>query len=365
MLRRTISFFVLAFALLSAACDDSVAPVPEDIPFIEGTAEDAQIGVVVNSTGNAVRFFQLADPAQVREVPLGASASVTPTGVAIRERKLAVPLGNAASVAIIDATDQRIERFFLFPSGNATGSAFTEDGALLVANLVDDEVGRITLDQESDAIEDRVSVAPAPTDIEVTGDRAFVVSGNLDENYAPLGPGIVTLLDPVSLEVEGTVETGGTNPSDAAVGPDGLLYVVNTGNFVDPGSLAVIDPATLERVDLVEQIGVGPGSIAIDDDGLAYISGFFFGTVVFDTGARSFVRGPGDPVCAPLPEGGCRGAFSTAVAADGNLYQAFFGSARQGLAPWIFVYEAGSHALTDSIPAGQGPTAIRITTFTR
>lgn len=365
MLKRLTCFFLLAVAFLAAGCDDGVAPVPTDTPFIEGTAADAQIGVVVNSTGNAVRFFQLADPDEVREVPLGASASVTPTGVAIREWKLAMPLGNAASVAIIDATDQRIERFFLFPSGNATGAAFTENGALLVANLSEDEVGRIALNQESDAIEHRVPVAPAPTHIEVAAGRAFVVSSNLDDSFAPLGPGVVTALDPVSLEVEGTVETGGTNATSAAVGPDGLLYVVNTGNYRDPGNLAVIDPATLERVEVVENIGVGPGSIIIDKDGLAYISGFFFGTLVFDTGSRRFVRGPGDPVCARLPEGGCRGAFSTAVAEDGRVYQAFFGSTSQGLAPWIFVYEAGTYALSDSIPSGQGPTAIRVTTFTR
>jgi hypothetical protein len=368
MQTRTSLPLLLATLLLLPACDSGSDTNPVEPPversFLEGTAEDDRIGLVVNSLGSALRLFQLGDPGEVREVALGASSAVTPTGLAVHDGRVAVPLGNAASVALIDAAEQRVERFFLLPSGNATGSAFTGDGALLVANLLDDEVGRVEPDQPSDAVEERVAVAPAPTDIEVVGGQALVVSGNLDDGFAPLGPGVVTALDARTLEVLGTVETGGTNPSAAAVGPGGLLYVLNTGNFVDPGSLAVIDPATLELVEVVENVGVGPGGITMDDAGRAYISGFFLGTVIYDTSSRSFLRGPDDPVCAPLADGACRGASDAVGGADGRVYQTFFGSPADGLAPWIFVYEPPSYTLADSIEAGQGPTAIRIERFT-
>lgn len=361
---RLSALSLLAATLLLAACEDSdpVQP-PSERTFIEGTEGDARIGLVVNSLGSALRLFQLGDPDQVREVALGASSAVTPTGVTVHGGSVAVPLGNAASVAVVDAASQRVDRFFLFPSGNATGSAFTDDGALLVANLLDDEVGRVELDQASDAVEDRVAVTPAPTDIEVVGGRALVLSGNLDDAFAPLGPGVVTALDPTTLEVLGTVETGGTNPSASAVGPDGLLYVVNTGDYVSPGTLAVIDPTTLERVEVVEGVGMGPGAITVDDAGFAYVSGFFLGTVVYDTGSRTFVRGPGDPVCAPLEDGGCRGASDAVAGDDGRLYQTFFGSAAEGLDPWIFVYQGAGYALVDSLAAGPGPSTLRIETF--
>lgn len=355
----------LALALavvLAPGCDDDPT-VPGNRPFHQGTDDDPRIGLVVSSLESSLRLFQLGAPDETRVVPLGASASVTPTGLAVHGGSVAVPLGNAASVALIDPAEQRIDRFFLFPSGNATGAAFTADGALLVANLIDDQVGRATLDQASDQITATVAVAPGPTDIEVAGGRALVLSGNLDESFQPLGPGIVTVLDPTTLEVLGTVETGGTNPGDAAVGPDGLLYVVNTGDFVGAGSLAVIDPSTLELLDVMEGFGVGPGSITVDADGLAYVSGFFFGTLVFDTRTRAFVRGPDNPVCAPLAGGGCRGAFDAISDGAGRLYQAFFGSPSEGLPPWIFVYEAGSWALADSVASGSGTAAIRIGTF--
>ena len=50
---------------------------------------------------------------------------------------------------------------------------------------------------------------------------------------------------------------GGTNSTDAAVGPDGLLYVVNTGDYVGQGSLTIVNPATMAVVTTIPNMGVG------------------------------------------------------------------------------------------------------------
>ncbi len=357
---------LLLTMVVATGCDDDDPTAPNvQRPFFEGTEGDAQIGFVLNSTGNALRLFQLGDPSVVEEIPLGASSAVTPIRLAasVSDRLVAVGLGNAASVAVIDIETLRIDRFFLFEGGNASDAAFTGDGHLLVSNLNDHQVGRVSLDQASNQIGNLVDVTTGPVNILLSDDRALVISDNIDDTFTPIGPGVVTALDPTSMQIQGTLETGGNNPQDAELGPDGLLYVVNTGDYVSPGSLAIIDPATLTLVELIDDAGVGPGSITVDDDGLAYISGFFSGTLVFDTGSRSWVRGPDNPVCAPLEGGGCRGAFDASAAEDGTLYQAFFGSTSQGLSPYIFVYEPGTFALTDSIASGQGPTAMRIEAF--
>src|SRR5262249_24395661 len=186
-------------------------------------------------------------------------------------------------------------------------------------------------------------------------------SANLDKNFAPLGNGVVTAIDPKTMQVLGTATTGGTNSNDAAVGPDGLLYVLNTGDFFAPGSLTIDNPATMQVVTTISNMGVGPGAITIDASGLAYISSFVSGTLVWDTKTRTFVRGPDNPVCAKLADGSCRGAFAAATNQAGDIYQAFFGSTTQ--APYIFVFKAGSFRLSDSIAAGVGPTAIQIRTF--
>lgn len=334
------------------------------LEFLDGTVADPEIGVVVNSLGNAVRLFQLGAPTRFRDIPLGASSAVTATGVSVRGEWAAVPLGNAASTAVIDLRTQTIRSFFFFPSGNATGSDFFSDDQVLVANQETDEVGRFSISSGSGSIDDVVSVAPFPTGITtVSGSQALVVSSNLNDSFAPNGPGIVTAIDPTTMTVTGTVGTGDTNPQSGALGPDGLFYVVNSGNFVDPGSLAIIDPATMTLVDVIDGFGVGPGGVHVDAAGLVYVSGFFIGTIVWDSNTRTFLRGPDDPVCAPLSGGGCRGAFSAATASDGTLYQTFFGSPSQGLAPWVFKYSPQSFALADSIAPGVGPVEVEIHSF--
>jgi hypothetical protein len=281
----------------------------------------------------------------------------------VQGRRAAVPLGNAASVALLDLEKLTVARFFLFPKGNATGSAFADDTTLLAANTQDDYVGRVTTGQASDSILLRRTVAPAPTAIVMAAGRAAVVSSNLNDDYASIGNGVVTFLDPRTLQVQGVVQTGGTNATDAALGPDGLLYVVNTGDYVADGSITIIDPRAMTVVSTVGGFGAGPGSIHVDQAGLAYVSSFFSGTLVWNTRTRTFVRGKDNPVCARLASGACRGAFDAATDVQGNVYQAFFGSASAGLAPQVFVFRAGTFALTDSIGGVNGPSALEVRTF--
>ena len=349
---------LLAAALLASACDRD--PSGGEDAFI---LKDEQIGLVVNSTGNSLTLFRLGDPTDTRQVPFGASAAVTPTGLAVQGRRAVVPLGNAASVALVELEELRISRFFLFPGGNATGATFADDTTVLAANTNDDYVGRFTIGQPSDSIKRTVAVAPAPTEIVMAGGRAAVVSGNLGPDFKPLGNGVVTFVDPRTLQLQGTVQTGGTNTGGAATGPDGLLYVVNTGNYVEDATVTIINPQTMRAEATVAGFGPGARAISIDANGLAYVSSFGLGTVVWNTRDRTFVRDAKNPVCARLASGACRGAFDATTDVQGNVYQAFFGSTRQGLAPQIFVYRAGTFALADSISSVNGPAAIEIRSF--
>jgi hypothetical protein len=361
---RAASLTVLFLMVTLAGCgDDNTAPNRE---FLDGTATNPQIGLVVNSTGKALTLFQLGAPSNVHTIPLGASSAITPTALALNGTRAAVPLGNAASIALVDLRNETIERVFTFPSGNATGAAFADATTLLAVNLIDDYLGKATLDQANPAITQTVAVAPAPTAVVMAGGRAFVISGNLDENFAPIGNGIVTAVDPATLAVLGTIEAGGTNTSAGAVAPNGMVYVVNTEDFVADASVTVIDPATLQAVKTVPGFGPGMGSIHIDDAGLAYLSSFGGGTVVWNTVTEAFVRGPDDPVCARLtlaPGTPCRGAADATRASDGSIYQTFFGSAPESLPPYLFVYAPGTYQLADSVAVGVGPSAIEIRTF--
>jgi len=355
---------VSGLALAAAACGGGDSTGPSSAPgFLAGTSDNHEIGIVVNSTGKALTLFQLGSPTTQRQVALGASSTITPTGTSVRGRRAAVPLGNAASVAVVDLENASIQRIFTFASGNATGSAFADDTTIVAANTALGIVGKFTVGQTADAITTTAPVAPQPTSVSVSAGRVLVVSSNLDSNFMPIGNGVVTILDAKTLQPISSVTTGGTNATDGAVGPDGLFYVLNTGDYTSPGSMTIVDPSAAKVVTTIADVGVGPGAISINANGLAYISGFSFGTLVWDTKTRTFQRGPANPVCAKLAGGGCRGAFAAARSAGGDLYQLFFGSASQNLAPYAFVYKGSAYTLSDSVSVGSGPAAIAIRTF--
>lgn len=352
----------IALVAVAGACSDSTGPSVAP-GFLGGTSSNHEIGLVVNSTGKALTMFQVGSPTTVKQIPLSTSSTVTPTGLAVRGRRAAVPLGNAASVALIDLENAVIVRFFTFPSGNTTGSTFADDTTIIAANTTTGFVGRMTVGQAGDAIATTVKVAAQPTAITMAGGRALVTSSNLDANYVPIGNGIVTAVDPKTMQVLGTAQMGGINSTDAAVGPDGLLYVVNTGDYVGQGSLTIVNPATMQVVTTIPNMGAGPGAISIDASGLAYISSFAYGTIVWNTVTRTFVRGPDNAVFASTTTGAKRGAAAATTNATGNLFQIFFGAASQGLSPYVFVFKPGTFTVTDSIAVGTGPIAINIRTF--
>ena len=269
----------------------SVSVLVKALEFLDGTLDDAEIGIVVNTLEKSIRLFRLGDPGEHRDIPLGASNAVTPTGIAIRGQTAVAPLGNAASVAVIDLRSQQIEGFFTFESGNATGAAFVDDRTVLAGNQETDQVGRFTIGSSGGTIADLVPVAAFPTGIVAHSDSlAFVISSNLDDNYAPQGDGVVTALDPRTMTVAATIETGGTNPQFGALGPDGMLYVMNTGDYASPSTLAIIDPATLERVDVAGGFPAGSGHVHVGSGGTLFTSAFFTGTVAWSTSSMSLGR---------------------------------------------------------------------------
>jgi hypothetical protein len=354
-------FLVCGMLLGATACGSDKSTAPSNHGFLNG-----QIALVVNSTGRALTLFQIASPKTQQTVSLGASNAVTPVDASVRGTLAMVPLGDAASAALVDLTKPTITRYFLYPGGFATGSAFVDDTTILIDNTGSGTIGRVTVGQASDTISDTVVVAPMPSAIVVSGSRAYVISANEDANFNSLGNGILTAIDLSTMSVIGTLTLGGTNSEAGALGPDGKLYVLNTGDFSTPGSMSVVDPSTLTIVQTVTNMVVGPGAIYIDAKGLAYISSFNVGTVIYNTVSGAYVRGPNNPLCAPLPNnGGCRGAFDAETDSKGNVYQTFFGSSGSGASypGQVFVYSAPNYALTDSLSVGIGPTAIRIASY--
>lgn len=368
-LRRLSLVAPIAFL---AGCGDDTPSGPSAGQIVPGAPRGAEVAVVLNSVGKSLTLFQAGNAANIRQIALSpaGSGAPTPVGFTLRGARVAVPLGDAASTAVLDlASGASTPRYFTFATGNATGAAWTDDNTLVVANLVEGYVGRVDASRAGGAITDTVRVAPAPMAVVAAGGRAYVVSSNLDtkNQYRSLGNGVVTAVDPATMRVVGTA-TVGANASAAAVGPDGRLYVVNSGRFGgNDGSLSVLNAATLAVEATVPGFGDFPGAISIGDNGVAFVSSYGFGTIAWDTRTRTFLRGAANPICAPAVVDGvrqCRGAASAAVGADGTVYQAFAGDFGVGkLKPYVFVYRPGTFQLADSVAAGTDPTAIEVRAF--
>lgn len=359
MFSRYLTSAAASVVLVVAACSDSTGPAMAP-GFLGGTSTNHEIGVVIG--GKTLTLFQLGSPTTQKHYALGTSATVTPTGFSLGGRRAAVPLGNAASVAVIDLVTDDIS-YYQFASGNATGSAFVDDTTIVVANTATNVVGRIRIGQAG-AITTTVPVCDSPTAVRVGGGKIYVICGNLQGAFPPVNDGMVTVIDARTFAVVDSIPMGGTNSSDAAIGPDGLLYVINAADYAAQGSLTIVNPANAHAPTTIGDIGVGPGAISVDDNGLAYISSFASATTVWNTKTHAFVRDATNPVCAKVAATGkCRSAFSSATSADGSLYQVFLGSPSQGLAPYVFVYAPNTFSLRDSIAVGAGPAAIQIRTF--
>jgi len=367
-----VAIIALATILGGTACssnDNGTGPEPTRA-FLTGTSADPGIALSVSSSRNALLMLQTGSPDTRVEIPLGASTTVTPTGLSVRGTKAAIPLGNAASVALVDLTNARIERFFTFPSGNATGSAWLDDSTIIVCNQTNDYCGRIRTGRTANTIPDTVRVTDFPTGVIVVAGRVFVISSNLDNSFVQIGNGVVTELDATTNRIVRTF-TVGLNPQSAAASPDGTrLLVTNSGTFgANNGSLSVINLATNTADAPISGFGDFPGSITVDSRSRAFISGFSIGTIVWDLTTRAFLRGPANSVCArrvnTTEASVCRGATGAAIAANGDLYQGFFGSSGQSLPSYLFVYDGTSFILKDSVSMPLGTGGVQLRTFPR
>ena len=355
---RPIRRFAPLLLAASAACSTAnTEPTPS---FLAGTATDANIVSTVLSLSSSFLQLQAGAPDVRQSIGLGTSQQITPVGFAIRGAVVSIPTGNAASL-IAANVETGVNRTFTWPSGNATGSAWVDDNTIITTNPSLNLVGRVRLNQMSTTIGDTIRVAAFPTDVVVANGRIFVVSSNLDANFSPAGPGIVTELD-ATLFTPLRTFTVGTNPGYAAAF-NNRLFVTNAGDFgANNGTLSVINLATNTTAAPITGFGDFPGQITIDAQGRAYISGFAFGTVIYNTVTNSFVRGASNPLCAPVA-GVCRGSTGAQLGGNGRIYQSFFGSASANQPGRIFVYDGTSLALTDSITVPVGTSQIDVRSF--
>ena len=332
-----------AAAVLAIGCADTNAPLPEP----------TEVLLVVNSTANTLSIVPVENTGQVVSVPLGGTTP-TPVGVSARKAVALVPLGLDNAVAVVDLRAATVVRTIPLPANSgATGSIIVDDSIGYVANPNLNTVSRVNY---LTGATDSVAVGVYPQGVIFTRGRVFVLNGNL-VNFAPAGSSWLTVIDPatntLATGIDSIALTGPGNAGFAAVGSDGLLYVMNTGDYSSgEGRLSVVDP--LARTELASHagFGTGPGNIASDGGSHLFISSFTEGVMEFDLDSNKVVRGAGHGL--PVPG-------NSAVAADskGRLYAIESGPCSGGQPGKAHVYDT-TLAEIRTITLGECPSGATV-----
>ena len=220
-------------------------------------------------------------------------AKVITVGVAARGAYAVVPMGTYPFAAVVNLRTGQVQSRVALPANSgATGSDFVSDSIAVVANPGRNTVTPVNVLRGTAGAE--VAVGTYPAAVISDGARIYVLNGNL-VNFAPAGPGSVTVLDE-GLGVIRTVQLTGINPSAGAI-IGSRLYVLNSGRFGgNNGSLSVVNLATLAEESHHTGFGEFPSSIAASPGGDLYVGIYGTGIVVWDPRSRTFRVGLGAPI---------------------------------------------------------------------
>ena len=296
---------ILFLAVLSVCQDDISAPDN----FIK-----EELGVVVNSLDVSLTVFSVNEP-DVSNI-IGLSPDGSPVGLALNGSLAVVPLGIVPAVAVVNLSSGILLRTIALPEGSgATGIDFLNDSLVLVANPLLNSVSPVNIIRGT--VKSAIEVDGFPHYVTVSDGRALVLNANLGSDFSPKGPGTVSVVDIGDLSVIGTIQLSGENPSGAVMGPDGLLYIINSGRFgVGNGSLSVVDIDNM--IEVSHHIGFGefPSSPVFGGKGNLFFSSFAFGVGAWNPSISSFLFAPSNAITIQ----GSSGSSGVGFDSHGRMY---------------------------------------------
>jgi hypothetical protein len=303
---------VLLVAALFAACRDSTGP-----------GARGEVAVVLNSVERSLSVVEVEGEGAPRTIGLGPEG--TPVSLAVHGATALVPMGTYPFAAVVDLTAGAVVHMVALPEGSgATGVAFLNDSIAVVANPALNSVSPVNVRRGT--VGPAVPVGVYPQHVVVAGGRVYVVNANL-ENFAPAGPGSITVLN-ATLAPAGTIALSGLNPGGAAL-LGGRLYVVNTGSWTAPsGSLSVVDLAAGQEI--AHHTGfTTPNAVAASPVGNLFVGGWGVGLRVWNPLSNEWIAeapvAPGETMNVPAlgfdSEGRLYTVNPTDCRAPGRLYR--------------------------------------------
>jgi uncharacterized protein (DUF305 family) len=280
-----------------------------------GVESPGEVAVVLSSFEPSLTFFPVDRSIGVRELRLTESF---PAGFSRRGSTLAVPAGSV--LTLVDLTSRTVSGLVRLPEGaSAGGSAFLDDSLVIVTNSALNSISVVNVRRQALVREVAAADFDWPRAVSVQGGLVFVANAMFGGDYWMDRPGTVTVLDAATLAVVRTVQLSGWNALVITRGPDGRVWVLNSGETPGRGtrgSLSVLDPSTLGEVEHHVGFGYLPTGFAWGPDGLAYISSGAYGIAVWNPQTDAFVRSPENAVA---PDG-IPSASAATFDREGRLY---------------------------------------------
>jgi len=281
--------------VLVAGCAPTTGPVSPPLEVL----------VVLDRDARSLTLVAVDSTELTLTIPLGLPSSIRPTTLAVRGAVAAVGLGDTDSVMIVDLGQLLPLRTIAIPGGAPIAAiAFGVDGVGYVASP---KSNRVTKFDPATGQVAPVFVNGGPQGFEIARGTVFVVLGNREVCYpVPTNcltrPSWLTPLEP-GPPFDSIPLLGPGNASSAALGADGFLYVLNTGNGDVEGRLSVVDPVQRREVASFSGFGVFPQFLAADGTDRLFIASSSNGLMEFNTRERRTVRGAGQGVPLGTPLG--------------------------------------------------------------
>lgn len=294
LIRPVLSLVGVAIAIVGCAEPNPQLPPPEEVLLVANTTGGSLSAVPVDATGSRTL------------IPLSGTLV---SGVGALGPIAVAPLPNDDAADVVTLLGTQVIRTVRLPTGSgATGVAVIDDSAAYVANPNLNSITRINLVTGDTA---SLVVGQYPQGLIATRGRLFVVNGNVAAcaqpgGLCPIGPSWLTVVDPATNAIADGIDSipllGPGNARYAAVGRDGLLYVMNR-SFSADSRISIVDPVGRQELASFGGFGSSPGPIASDGGERILVSSRSEGLMVFNTRTRIVERGVGNGVAIPENSG--------------------------------------------------------------
>ena len=256
---------------LGPACLLSLSALGACAPTTGPTALPVEVLVILDREERSLRLIAVDSVNVVRTIDLsGSLGNRKPTVMAVRGTTAVIGLGSAGGVLVVDLALRRVERPFIPVAGTGAiaSVALSETGQGFAAVPATPNNENVTVFDPTTGATGISKVEGGPQGFGVARGTVFLVLGNR-QFCSPAVPSCLdtpSWLKPFPFNTTDSIPLFGPgNASATAVGSDGLLYVLSSGNGGSAeGRLSAVDPVARKEVASFGGFGLAPQFMTSD-----------------------------------------------------------------------------------------------------